>query len=560
MTSTALRLSWGGATHQGRVRTNNQDALYAEGGLFVVADGMGGHRGGEVASQVAVQAMSGAGHGSLESLVAATRLANQAVWEMAADRPELKGMGTTLSAMSVIGDGNPPLLAMVNVGDSRVYRYRDGTLEQLTDDHSYVAELVRRGQIDPAEAAVHPYRNMLTRAIGVGESVEVDRWVIEPAAGDRYLLCSDGLVNEVEDSEIAATVGSSDDPSEIAGRLIEQANSHGGRDNITVVVIQIDAETSTASAAPVVETTVESAEPGATAVADGPPPEPPAAGAPTAAAGGGAGTPPDSSVAAGSTASGAASGGGAVSPGGTSAVGASDPVSRAVQESLPPVDTGVIRDIPTGPGPAATRPLTEPIPGPAATRPPTEPIPGPDRGSSPTVSVVTTEGPTGVAPVSPDRATVVIPPAPIPDGAEGAVGAPDVASSFWRRPVTLRLRTVLAAVLLLAFVFGGLAVVGWYARSSYYVAFAGDEVAIYQGRPGGVLWFNPTLEHRTGIFRDSLSPALVNEIENLHEVGSEQAAEQFVADLPVVDTVASDSGAPATDESGTGSAGAENGS
>ncbi|HEC08976.1 MAG TPA: Stp1/IreP family PP2C-type Ser/Thr phosphatase, partial [Acidimicrobiales bacterium] len=468
MTSTALRLSWGGATHQGRVRTNNQDALYAEGGLFVVADGMGGHRGGEVASQVAVQAMSGAGHGSLESLVAATRLANQAVWEMAADRPELKGMGTTLSAMSVIGDGNPPLLAMVNVGDSRVYRYRDGTLEQLTDDHSYVAELVRRGQIDPAEAAVHPYRNMLTRAIGVGESVEVDRWVIEPAAGDRYLLCSDGLVNEVEDSEIAATVGSSDDPSEIAGRLIEQANSHGGRDNITVVVIQIDAETSTASAAPVVETTVESAEPGATAVADGPPPEPPAAGAPTAAAGGGAGTPPDSSVAAGSTASGAASGGGAVtpggtsaaggasvvgasvpvvdssvaagstasgaasgggavSPGGTSAVGASDPVSRAVQESLPPVDTGVIRDIPTGPGPAATRPLTEPIPGPAATRPPTEPIPGPDRGSSPTVSVVTTEGPTGVAPVSPDRATVVIPPAPIPDGAEGAVGAPDVA-------------------------------------------------------------------------------------------------------------------------------------
>lgn len=560
MTSTALRLSWGGATHQGRVRTNNQDALYAEGGLFVVADGMGGHRGGEVASQVAVQAMSGAGHGSLESLVAATRLANQAVWEMAADRPELKGMGTTLSAMSVIGDGNPPLLAMVNVGDSRVYRYRDGTLEQLTDDHSYVAELVRRGQIDPAEAAVHPYRNMLTRAIGVGESVEVDRWVIEPAAGDRYLLCSDGLVNEVEDSEIAATVGSSDDPSEIAGRLIEQANSHGGRDNITVVVIQIDAETSTASAAPVVETTVESAEPGATAVADGPPPEPPAAGAPTAAAGGGAGTPPDSSVAAGSTASGAASGGGAVSPGGTSAVGASDPVSRAVQESLPPVDTGVIRDIPTGPGPAATRPLTEPIPGPAATRPPTEPIPGPDRGSSPTVSVVTTEGPTGVAPVSPDRATVVIPPAPIPDGAEGAVGAPDVASSFWRRPVTLRLRTVLAAVLVLAFVFGGLAVVGWYARSSYYVAFAGDEVAIYQGRPGGVLWFNPTLEHRTGIFRDSLSPALVNEIENLHEVGSEQAAEQFVADLPVVDTVASDSGAPATDESGTGSAGAENGS
>ena len=547
MTSTALRLSWGGATHQGRVRTNNQDALYAEGGLFVVADGMGGHRGGEVASQVAVQAMSGAGHGSLESLVAATRLANQAVWEMAADRPELKGMGTTLSAMSVIGDGNPPLLAMVNVGDSRVYRYRDGTLEQLTDDHSYVAELVRRGQIDPAEAAVHPYRNMLTRAIGVGESVEVDRWVIEPAAGDRYLLCSDGLVNEVEDSEIAATVGSSDDPSEIAGRLIEQANSHGGRDNITVVVIQIDAETSTASAAPVVETTVESAEPGATAVADGPPPEPPAAGAPTAAAGGGAGTPPDSSVAAGSTASGAASGGGAVSPGGTSAAGASDPGSRAVQESLPPVDTGVIRDIPTGPGPAATRPLTEPIPG-------------PDRGSSPTVSVVTTEGPTGVAPVSPDRATVVIPPAPIPDVAEGAVGAPDVASSFWRRPVTLRLRSVLAAVLVLAFVFGGLAVVGWYARSSYYVAFAGDEVAIYQGRPGGVLWFNPTLEHRTGIFRDSLSPALVNEIENLHEVGSEQAAEQFVADLPVVDTVASDSGAPATDESGTGSAGAENGS
>ncbi len=537
MTGTPLRLSWGGATHQGRVRANNQDALFAEGGLFIVADGMGGHRGGEVASQVAVEAMSGAGHASLEDLVAGTHLANRAVWEMAADRPELKGMGTTLSAMSVIGDGDPPLLAMVNVGDSRVYRHRDGHLEQLTDDHSYVAELVRRGQIEPDEAAVHPYRNMLTRAVGVGETVEVDRWVIEPVAGDRYLLCSDGLVNEVDDTEIAATVGAAADPSEIAGRLIELANSHGGRDNITVVVIHIDGET------PIHDGAAEAHS----AADDGVPVlDPDGAGSPGADLDGGAGA----------------------------------SAAQLAGESTPPVDTGVIRDIPPGPGPADTAPLAEPIPvprgGPAPTRSavttqgPTGVAPPVVGGSTEVVSPVVggsseavppvVGGPAGVAAVAADRATVVIPPAPPPEVTATQPGAVPRATSYWRRPVTLRLRTLVVAVLALAFVVGGLAVVGWYARSSYYVAFAGDEVAIYQGRPGGVLWFDPTLEHRTGIYRDSLSPALVNEIENLHEVGSEQAAEQFVADLPVVDTVASDSGAPAGDQSGADAAGADDGS
>ncbi len=532
MTSRPLRLSWGGATHQGRVRANNQDALFAEGGLFIVADGMGGHRGGEVASQVAVETMSGAGHDSLEALVAGTQLANQAVWEMAADRPELKGMGTTLSAMAVIGDGNPPLLAMVNVGDSRVYRFRKGRLEQLTDDHSYVAELVRRGQINAEEAAVHPYRNMLTRAVGVGETVEVDRWVIEPESGDRYLLCSDGLVNEVEDPEIAVIVGSSDDPSEIAGRLIDKANSHGGRDNITVVVIQIDAESPS----------VSSGEAG-----EGPPVS---AGPPTDAEGETTQAPPESGPFSTGSEGGAnvvtSASGAPPAPAGSGGGGGGAAVAVSPEETMPPVDTGVIWDIPQGPGPADTRPMGEPVPT-------------PDAGSAPTASAVTAEGPTGVAPVSADRSTVVIPPAPVsPESQEPA--ASHRATSFWREPVTLRLRTLVALIVVVGFVFGGLAVVGWYARSSYYVAFAGDEVAIYQGRPGGVLWFDPTLEHRTGIFRDSLSPALVNEIENLHEVSSEQAAEQFVANLPVVDTVASNPGGAQAEESGAGSSGAENGS
>ncbi|NOX31483.1 MAG: Stp1/IreP family PP2C-type Ser/Thr phosphatase [Actinobacteria bacterium] len=240
--SRRLRLSWGGATHQGRVRDNNQDALFADRGLFVVADGMGGHQGGEVASQIAVRTMAGAGHGSLVDLVAAVESSNTAVWEYAENKPELKGMGTTLTGIAVLGDGRPPRFGVVNVGDSRIYRVRDGEIEQITDDHSYVAELVRRGQLNEDESHTHPYRNMLTRAIGVAETVDVDTWEIDPIAGDKFVLCSDGLVNELEDSEILDVFGRVDDPSELARTLIEGANGAGGKDNVTVVAVFVEVD------------------------------------------------------------------------------------------------------------------------------------------------------------------------------------------------------------------------------------------------------------------------------------------------------------------------------
>ena len=218
--SRRLRLSWGGATHHGRVRAANQDALFADRGLFVVADGMGGHQGGEVASQIAVRSMAGGTHASIDEFVQAVEASNRAVWDHAVEHPDLKGMGTTLTAIAVLGDDRPPKLGVVNVGDSRTYRWRAGEFEQLTDDHSYVAELIRRGQLSEHEASTHPYRNMLTRAIGVADEVDVDRWEIVPEAGDRFVLCSDGLINELDDLEIRQAVGSIDEPVALARMLI----------------------------------------------------------------------------------------------------------------------------------------------------------------------------------------------------------------------------------------------------------------------------------------------------------------------------------------------------
>ena len=241
-TSPRLRLSWGGATDQGRVRANNQDAMYADWGLFVVADGMGGHQGGEVAANLAVRAVAKAERGSVSDLRNAVVEANRLVHETAIAQPELHGMGTTLTALAVDQHGEGHQFVVLNVGDSRVYRYRDNQLEQLTEDHSYVAELVRRGEIDDEAASVHPYRNMLTRAIGVHPDVEIDEWLIEPAVGDRFVLCSDGLTNELDDSAIAEQLANTEDPGVIAKALVAAANEHGGRDNSTVLIVDVQAE------------------------------------------------------------------------------------------------------------------------------------------------------------------------------------------------------------------------------------------------------------------------------------------------------------------------------
>jgi serine/threonine protein phosphatase PrpC len=224
------------------VRANNQDAMYADWGLFVVADGMGGHQGGEVAANLAVRAVAKAERGSVSDLRNAVVEANRLVHETAVAQPELHGMGTTLTALAVDQHGEGHQFVVLNVGDSRVYRYRDNQLEQLTEDHSYVAELVRRGEIDDEAASVHPYRNMLTRAIGVHPDVEIDEWLIEPAVGDRFVLCSDGLTNELDDSAIAEQLANTEDPGVIAKALVAAANEHGGRDNSTVLIVDVQAE------------------------------------------------------------------------------------------------------------------------------------------------------------------------------------------------------------------------------------------------------------------------------------------------------------------------------
>ena len=236
------RFRAGALTDTGQARAVNQDnLLVVDGRLFAVADGMGGHRGGEVASAVALESL--ADHhdeDTTASLVNAVARANDAVFQRSVHEPELRGMGTTLVALALaVGPDGRERLAMTNVGDSRAYRFREGRLVQLTEDHSLVESLVRQGRISPEEAASHPQRNIITRALGVDPQVEVDSWELPAVPGDRYLLCSDGLFNEVDAEVVAATLAGRDDPSDAAQELVRLANEGGGRDNITCVVVDV---------------------------------------------------------------------------------------------------------------------------------------------------------------------------------------------------------------------------------------------------------------------------------------------------------------------------------
>lgn len=238
-----LRLDAGSATHVGRIRDVNQDDVGTTDEAFVVADGMGGHRGGEVASAVAVEAtLDGFTGPDRASLVRAVRDANRAVLERAAADRDLAGMGTTLCALAIVdgpgGQGGEEALAVVNIGDSRVYRHDADGLVQVSDDHSLVADLVRAGELTPEEAAVHPQRNILTRALGIEADPVIDSWELKPARGDRYLLCSDGLFNELDDGRIAELVAEGP-VAEAASRLVAEAVAAGGHDNVTVLLVEV---------------------------------------------------------------------------------------------------------------------------------------------------------------------------------------------------------------------------------------------------------------------------------------------------------------------------------
>jgi protein phosphatase len=403
---TALR--WGGATHVGRVRSTNDDNYMASDdvGLWAVADGMGGHQGGDVASAIACEAVGrGFADHTVDGLVEAIEQANQAVYETAAGDPDLTGMGTTMVALAVVDEDGDEVLAVANVGDSRVYRYSLGELEQLTDDHSLVADLVREGSLSPEEAAVHPQRNIVTRALGVNDRVPVDILTVEPVAGDRFLLCSDGLFNEVPEPGIAAVLHRVDDPGEAAEELVHLAVDGGGRDNVTVVVVDV--------------------------VDDG----------------GRAGEASDA------LAVGAASG----------LAGRAEP-GRATETE----DEG-------GAGGLAFEPA------------------GATNGS---------------------RA----------GAATEAVGAPG------RR---LTWRVLLFSLILLALVGGAFATIQWYGRSTYFVGFEGDRVAIFKGRPGGVLWLDPVLEETTDIDRSHVPADTRNDLDAGKEQSSLADAHRYVDRLSV---------------------------
>ena len=230
---TALR------TDTGRQRRDNEDNAFARAPVFVVADGMGGAQAGEVASKIATetfeQGLPDSGSPE-ERLAERVREANHQIYELSRTDRERAGMGTTLTAAYV----DDTSVAIAHVGDSRAYLFRDGTLERLTQDHSLVEELVRQGKLTPEQAAGHPQRSIITRALGPEANVEVDTWTYPARAGDILLLCSDGLTTMISEDRVSEILGGSGSLQGTADTLIDAANEAGGRDNITVVLFRLE--------------------------------------------------------------------------------------------------------------------------------------------------------------------------------------------------------------------------------------------------------------------------------------------------------------------------------
>jgi PPM family protein phosphatase len=231
-----------GRTDAGRVRRRNEDAFVLDPPLFAVADGMGGAQAGEVASRLAVAALREYHEADQmeprERVQALIREANRRIYERALEDAQASGMGTTITAALLTGGR----LIIGHVGDSRAYRIRDGTLEQLTEDHSLVADLMRSGRLTQEEADAHPQRSVITRALGTDADVDVDMLVVEAAPGDLFLLCSDGLTSMVGDEDILRTIETSDGLERASRELVRAANSGGGEDNVTVVLFGVEGD------------------------------------------------------------------------------------------------------------------------------------------------------------------------------------------------------------------------------------------------------------------------------------------------------------------------------
>ncbi|HEY7762409.1 MAG TPA: Stp1/IreP family PP2C-type Ser/Thr phosphatase [Actinomycetota bacterium] len=233
-----MKIEVGAATDIGQVREGNEDSFLIEAPLYAIADGMGGHRGGEVASRLALETidvMFREGEGSLGDQV---RAANRVVHDRSRQDRQVSGMGTTLTAV-VVDDA---VAHIAHVGDSRGYLLRAGDLRQITADHTLVARMVKTGEISKEEADVHPHRNVLVRSVGTEPTVDVDEDDLPLLDGDRLLLCSDGLTDMVAEQQIQAILEAEPDPQRAADRLVKAANRAGGVDNITAVVLDVHAE------------------------------------------------------------------------------------------------------------------------------------------------------------------------------------------------------------------------------------------------------------------------------------------------------------------------------
>jgi serine/threonine protein phosphatase PrpC len=249
----AFKLVSAAASHVGRVRSSNQDSGYSGYQLFFVADGMGGHAGGEFASALSSQriAQIDANYATPDDAGAAMLNvileANQTLNDTVANHPELSGMGTTFSGMLFVDEQ-----AMIgHIGDSRIYLYRDGALRQITKDHTFVQRLVDLGRITPEEALVHPRRNVIMRVLGdTNEVPQLDAEVLDVKPGDRWLLCSDGLCGYVSDEIVERNLGSSESAEEITEVLIGEALEAGAPDNVTIVIVDVLSESAEISSAP----------------------------------------------------------------------------------------------------------------------------------------------------------------------------------------------------------------------------------------------------------------------------------------------------------------------
>ncbi len=229
-----------GITDPGRRRLRNEDAFICEPPLFAVADGMGGARAGEIAAGLAAAALEEAGAETRgeEGVVALITEANRRIWERSLADPQTAGMGTTVTAALV--DAASGTVGIGHVGDSRGYLLRGGELEQLTTDHSLVAELVQSGVLTPEEAERHPQRSAITRALGTESTVEVDAFTVQSEPGDLFLICSDGLSSMITAAEMQAAIEQADrDPARAVEALVDAANANGGEDNVTVVLFEM---------------------------------------------------------------------------------------------------------------------------------------------------------------------------------------------------------------------------------------------------------------------------------------------------------------------------------